>query len=247
MTNAMPPDVPRNPFDNIPLTWLSRLVPDAERNDARALLSSVDALSRFVRNFKMDVKLFDIASTEQCRLMVGGPPDITLRKTSGENLDIYSAWAHIAARDGAIQIYHLGAVMRSIKSALYSSPTLDKLIDKPKTRDATKLLERYFPNYELIRNAVAHSFFEVAPNVRLREKHTVDHIDIPEFISHGKNVAIADIINGRNFIVTFKKKVASYEISDASHAKLESVLNHFLEAFDQAATVYKYSRGQVRS
>jgi hypothetical protein len=231
-----------NAIDDVPLPWLARMVPGPEQSDARALLSAADALNRFVSNFNMAVRLFDMAAAEAQRLMVN-PPYMSSRFRSlhQDRLKTYNAWMHIAARDGAIQIYHLGAVMKSFKGSLCSSPTLTTLLDIPKTRMAIRLLESYFPNYELIRNAVAHSFYEVAPNAKCRQLHMVDHpIEISGFLSSkGKGIAIADTIHGRKYIVTFEKKVASYEISDASYVKLKSVLTHFLDAFARAKTIYR--------
>lgn len=236
-----------------PLIWFVRLLPDAERNDAFQLLSAADGLKSFVRNFEMALRLFEMAfaelqrANEELRRVITAP----LRHEQQENrrsiletlrtdIQKYSAWARIAARDGALQIYHLGAVISAVKGALHNAPTLLSLVDKSETRTASKLLESYFPNYELIRDAVAHSIFEVAPDSERRQKHAVDHpVDIPGLIySDAKGLIIGDSLNGDNYVVTFEKRIATYEINNASLAKLQSVLKHFLDAFEPAREAY---------
>jgi hypothetical protein len=160
-----------------------------------------------------------------------------------------NAWANIAARDGAIQIYHLGAVMRSIRRALRASPTLLSLTDLTKMRTAVRLLNSYFPNYELIRDAVAHSFYEVAPDAAGHRRHTVHHAKgYGEGVSEGAGFAISDSLVNRNYVVTFRPrgadtaKIASYEITAASIQKLVSVREHFWSAFEPAREAYRRSK-----
>jgi hypothetical protein len=127
------------------------------------------------------------------------------------------AWRQIAARDGALQIYHIGAVIGKFREHLRSSPTLQSLLDRQKLRNATKLFESYFPNYRLIRDSIGHSFFEVAPNAKGHQQHAVDSKELPRLSLNakpGKNVSIKDYPNGSNYVAIFENKVATYEISD---------------------------------
>jgi hypothetical protein len=235
------PSSPKLATFDIPLQWLIKLVPEAEKDDASVLLSAASALSHFVLNLGMAVKLFDMASVEQKQL-IGQPKKLNEYTTEYKTKRaMYGAWKRIAARDGAIQIYHLGTVINSIRKELGISPSLVALIDAGKLKIAKKLLDSYFPNYQLIRNAVAHSFYEVAPNKKKFIQHTShDPVEIPGFVSsNAENIAITDSIKDRNYIITFKGKIASYEISDASHTKLELVLKHCSDAFDRARSAYQ--------
>lgn len=157
------PVLPKYFFHNIPLSWLSSLVPETEKDDAWVLLIATESLDGFIRDFEMAVQLFDMASVEMQRVMTEH------REASRNKMWMYSAWTRIAARDGAMRIYHLGAVMKAIRASLHVSPALLAMVNISKTRTAMKLLESYFPNYELIRNAVAHSLHEVAPTSEFSE------------------------------------------------------------------------------
>jgi hypothetical protein len=41
-------------------------------------------------------------------------------------------WRHIAARDGAMQIYHFGMAMAKIRGQLHNVPTIKPLVDANK-------------------------------------------------------------------------------------------------------------------
>jgi hypothetical protein len=70
----------------IPLIWLVELVPQAEKDDAWALLTATQGLCLFVKNFEMAVRLFDfavaeaqIALAELQRVSAGPPSDVLAR------------------------------------------------------------------------------------------------------------------------------------------------------------------------
>ena len=74
-------------------------------------------------------------------------------------------WPMLAARDGAMSVYHFGVAMEGIKKSLPSYPTIDAGVDKKQIRIATNLFRKYFPRPEAIRHVVAHSAEEISAKV----------------------------------------------------------------------------------
>jgi hypothetical protein len=123
--------------------------------------------------------------------------------------------------------------MQSVREHLINVPTILCLIDKNKARTAWKLFESYFPNFILIRDAVAHSHYEMTPTAAAFRSHVPDNVDIPG-LAKGAGLFITNSLHGNNYIITKDKKIASYQISATSHSRLESVRTQFLGAFDNA-------------
>jgi len=62
----------------------------------------------------------------------------------------------MAARDGALTIYHFGSTIDGIRKSLRSCPALSGPIDRQKLTNAGKLFEAKFPGYIAIRHVVSH-------------------------------------------------------------------------------------------
>jgi hypothetical protein len=223
-----------------PLNSILSLVPEVERGDTWQLVLAVTGLERFVQDFRAAVDLFNFSALEMHRAR--SERDLA-RAASGsavdglnlwkENSTRFGAWQHISARDGALQIYHMGIVMEKIKGQLNNVPTIRPLVDSSQLRTTVRLFQSYFPKYRLIRDAVAHSNIELAPSAGTFRCQAPDVIDIPS-LAKGRGIFITNALYGNRYIITKDKMVASYEISDASYAKLESVRARFIAGFDNA-------------
>jgi len=123
--------------------------------------------------------------------------------------------------------------MEKVQRQLINVPTIHRLVDSPQLRAAVKLFQSYFPNWRLIRDAVAHSHNELAPSAGVFRSEAPDEIDIPR-LAKGRGIFIANALYGNKYIITKDKTVASYEISEAMYAKLESVRARFIGGFDNA-------------
>jgi hypothetical protein len=214
------------------------LVSKPEEDDASQLVSALHGLEQFAQAFRAAVELFNFSSLQIRRsrdewneaLSTSGVDPYPLWK---QRSTTFVRWQNMAARDGALQIYHMGAVMESIKGQLKNVPTILPFVDSQKLRNVSRLFRSYFPNYKLIRDAVGHSHYEIAPNAKGFQSHAPDEIDIPG-LAKGQGIFVTDCLYGNKYIVTKDKKVASYEISQPTYAKLESVRAHFIAGFDKA-------------
>jgi hypothetical protein len=110
-------------------------------------------LTRFLDEFRMSVALFELLERG------GGPPSVGV--FGGEFMN----YRMIAARDGALNIFHFGCSLEALKKQLARCPSLASRTNAVKLRNAIKQFGSYFPHADNVRNAVAHagSFF-LLPN-----------------------------------------------------------------------------------
>ena len=222
----------------VPLNSIASLVRETEFDDALQLVSALIGLEQFTQAFRIAVELFDFSAVQlqQARnerdmsRAASGFYDYEVWKQKSQR---FAGWQQLAARDGALQIYHMGIVMEKIKGQLNNVPTIREVVDSLELRTAVKLFQKYFPNYRLIRNAVAHSHNELAPSAGAFRSQTSDEINISG-LAQGRGIFITNALHGNKYIITKDKTVASYEISNATHAKLEAVRLRFIAGFDNA-------------
>jgi hypothetical protein len=53
-------------------------------------------------------------------------------------------------------VFHFGKSLLAIRTSMKKSPTIQAEVDHNALREAAKLLERDFPNYDLARHAAGH-------------------------------------------------------------------------------------------
>lgn len=142
-------------------------------------------------------------------------------------------WQSIAARDGAMTIYHFGCAIDGIKNSLPASPTLNAKIDRRKLKDAGNIFESSFPGYLALRHVVAH----VADFSQTLEKKTSHAVKGP--FKNGlfrsddpKGVTwLGGNMNGCTYAVTYKGEAFTYDLNRESVAKLRSIKNRIYSAF----------------
>jgi hypothetical protein len=224
----------------VPLNSIASLVPRAEFGDAWQLVSALIGLEQFTQAFGIAVELFDFSALQLQRARderdtvsaASGSYDHEVWRRERQR---FSGWQHLAARDGALQIYHMGIVMEKVQGQLHNVPSIRQLVDSSELRTAVKLFQRYFPNYRLIRHAVAHSHSELAPSATAFRSQAPDEINLSG-LARGRGILITNALHGNKYVITKDKTIASYEISDATHAKLEAVRLRFISGFDAART-----------
>ena len=105
----------------VPLNSIASLVPKTEFDDAWQLVSALIGLEQFTQAFRIAIELFDFSAFQ---LQQARDERDTARAASGfynyglwrEKSQRFVGWQHIAARDGALQIYHMGIVMEKIRN-----------------------------------------------------------------------------------------------------------------------------------
>jgi hypothetical protein len=220
------------------LQSIASLVPEQEFDEAWQLVNGLLGLERISGEFITAVELFEFSGTEFQRSRdtregeraESGFYDYALWKDQSQR---FSGWRHIAARDGAMQIYHFGTTMTKIRGQLYKIPTILPLIDVKTLKSAVKNFTAKFPLYVLIRNAVAHSIYELAPSAAAFRAHAPDDLNVPG-LAKGRGIFITHCLYGDRFMITKDKQIAEYTISRATHSEIELVREEFVSGFDRA-------------
>ncbi len=142
-------------------------------------------------------------------------------------------WQSIAARDGAMTIYHFGCAIEGIKNGLPTSPTLNGRVDRRKLKDGSNIYRTSFPGYLALRHVVAH----VADFAQTLEKKTSHSVKGP----FGKGLFRSDDpngvtwlggnMNGCTYAVTYEGEAFTYDLSRETVAKLRSIRNRIYSAF----------------
>jgi hypothetical protein len=130
-------------------------------------------------------------------------------------------WQFIAARDGAMAIYHFKKTMETIRGSVGVTPSLLEQVDTEKHKLASKFLDSYFPRLEKQRYLVAHSaetkIEPFAPNTTNERR---------------PNVLILHSLAGRRYTSDYRGETFAYELSEASMVKLNNVKLRIFEGFD---------------
>jgi hypothetical protein len=219
--------MPPPPGYKPPFNAIAQLLQPDEFGTGWQLISATIGLSTFGDSFEMALELFDLGERNANslrplkRLLRQTDPFGKQLKDVRKSIETAHGWMHIAARDGAMQIYHCGAVMTTIKKNLYLAPTLLKHIDNTVMRNAVNFFKGHFPDYILIRDAVGHSIYEIAPTEAAFNKHAVPNTSI----------FITGVVSGRNYIITKDHKQRSYELSRSSLDKLRRSVELFTSSF----------------
>jgi len=132
----------------VPLQAILSLVPVLEQEDGWQLISSIFALEQFVERFRTAVELFNFSAFEmqqaRCERNLTDAAsgfEVVGQGVWKEKRNRFGGWQHIAARDGALQIYHLRIVMEKVQRQLINVPTIHRLVDSPQLRTAVKLFQ----------------------------------------------------------------------------------------------------------
>jgi hypothetical protein len=167
----------------------------SEQDDVRIVEDHLDRLIGYADDFSSALSLFNF-----CALFH--------RQFTGE-------WSFVAARDGAMTIYHIGKTMELCRSALKRTPTISELADDEAIAAAGKSYRQAFPTFEKMRHAIAHSS-ELFRDVKNSKKNTFSgSLDDDFFSIEGPtHVAIRNSLIGRKYTNTIDGKVVSYEICE---------------------------------
>lgn len=141
-------------------------------------------------------------------------------------------WSFVAARDGAMTIYHIGKTIELTRSGLKRAPTLSALTSTDTLIDAGKRYRQAFPTFEKVRHAVSHSseLFRDKENIA-KNAFSGSYDDGYVRIEDSTNVVVSNGLMGRNYTNTIDGKIISYEISEATKTTVYDCVNTFISAF----------------
>lgn len=199
-----------------------------ERDQALTTSRMIQELDSQTGYFRAAVSLFDFCY-EKAHSITN---DVNLRRS-------YLSWMHIAARDGAMTIYHFGKALAATETALNRCPSINSAVDTSQMRLAKNSFKGAFPDFEAMRHAVAHAA-ELSANPESHNKNSFSGTYKVDGFS-AANVAdmtMSDLI-GRNYTATFEGRIIEYELSLATGDRLESIKNRVFAAVAPAAELSK--------
>jgi hypothetical protein len=169
----------------------------------RYLERSLGYLNNYVANFSETLSLFDFCQT-QVDAFVGD-------KIRNPEFSRIRAWQRIAARDGAMTVFHFGKTLEGINASRRDLPTAFKMVNRNKQGAAIKLLRDQFPHWERLRHAVAHAgeLWKDLPSFQ-------------ETAGDRKTATFRNFLSGRKLTFSFQGKAVSYELNQASLDSLVS-------------------------
>ncbi|MGH6854255.1 MAG: hypothetical protein ACREDN_02425 [Aestuariivirga sp.] len=202
-------------------------LPKAERKSAAHIQMLLRQLGQYNREFAASVELFNHSIGQMAAATVSAIP----RAPTWDWLD---DWMHIAARDGAMTIFHFGRTVELTRAYLPKCPTVLSLIDQVALRESGKLLRVHFPHFEAVRHSVGHAA-ELMGTEKNRDSNSVsgpyDVLPNLRLGDHRTKVLLRNTLKGNRLLNTFKGKTCEYEISARTIKKLSDVRLAFYSAF----------------
>lgn len=202
-------------YGHISLFFDIKIFPKAEALESSSVLSSAFNASSAVLKFDKALSLFNYKQTNP----------------QGD-------WREIAARDGMWRIYNLKEYMEYFSQELNACPTLKKLIDFDKIRDAKRLHKKYFPNSELFRNALAH-IPELTKSQKYSDKNACkgpfqsDSMIIPDETT---KVFVSASFLGNTFQVTAKGTLLKCEMTEETLQRMVEIKEAFYSGLEGIMT-----------
>jgi hypothetical protein len=115
-----------------------------EKSIVECITFNRNNLSTFVGNFYYSVALFEL-------LERGGNP------SAGVSGGVFINYRMIAARDGALNIFHFGKTLEAIKLCVPRCPPSALIVNTENVDCAIQQFKECFPNIDYIRHAIAHA------------------------------------------------------------------------------------------
>ena len=208
--------------------------PDIERShiaagEMPALLHVVTLLAelgRYERHLLLAVYLYEYSQTAAFEIKDFARLEWALWTTGG--------WQSMAARDGALSIYHFGRAIEGLKNSLRFCPTLNAKVDHKKIRIAAKSFDATFPNNIAIRAAVAHvADFSKTPQDKFF--HAVKGIFKLRWFSSDDPTGVTWLpgnMNGHTYAATVNGKAYAYDLTLENAEKLRAIKLQIYSAFD---------------
>lgn len=146
-------------------------------------------------------------------------------KPHGVAIGLVSNWSFIAAHECVHQLHHFRERLVLIRGhKVRACPSLGSEIDVAALRAATRKLDKYFPDIDSMRHAIAHAGAnEVRP-----EEHSPEH-----------GFLLTQLSRHELFSTHYQGKERRLELSEETLHRIEEVATDFLLGFARAADTLK--------
>jgi hypothetical protein len=224
-------------YDIAPPIILADAFPEEERAKVRHIGYSLAWLSGRHNQFAAALSLFEFAEQRQ-EAMAGEEAAQRQHPRYGdwwaEALRLAN-WQFVAARDGAMSIYHFARTMQGIRASLNGCPTFKGKVDHEKLRSVSKSFRQTFPSFEGIRHGIAHSA-ELVESIDRFERNAFTGA-APEWMFQQayERLMLTGALYGHNFTLTWEGRLLSYEIHVRTLENLRRLVAEFFSGFASVA------------
>lgn len=189
--------------------------PEEEQPEIRHVEGLLFGINRFVQDFGAAASLFEFCRAHSSQLP--------------------APWMLVAARDGAMSIYHFGKSLEAIRAGFGRCPTYRKAVEHTKLKQGSKDFEAAFPGFIKLRHAIAHN----AELGETKEKAAANAAKGPfdQFgvnIGEGASIGIGNGLSNDTFFCSIDGTMVSYKINASSLKALINVKDTLDQAFAPA-------------
>lgn len=198
-------------------------VPEPQQHALQLVGHALDNLEYYTNGFMSALKLFDYCVNH------------TKKQKDKRNRNTYRSWQFIAARDGALAIYHFACALNALSQSLNECKVLGTRMPAGALRHCKKKLNAKFPNLVRMRHAVGHAG-EKASTTRQHEQHgfTGTYIRDGLKLKNVHNYVITDHLFRRTYCNTWGGKIESYKLNSNSLTSLIMVRDAVFDAVEAA-------------
>lgn len=197
-------------------SFKSGIVPETEREATWVLQSFIGSLASYVDDFEAALDLYDSVEFLQANKLIDRQ---------------FGKWKLIAARDGAMTIFHFEKVLVNSGKGFRDCPSLRNQVNHEVLRQARVRFSEVFPLAARIRHSTAHR----AEMTETKQKVDSNAYSGPintRFISVERAEGLTiDGLLGRKFTTTHEGEISDYEISESTLAELANIARLFYSGF----------------
>lgn len=195
----------------------------SELADANDLRNNLRMLSRYVNNFTSALSLFRFCETKLFD---------KLQSLDHSDQQMLVNWQRIAARDGAMSIYHFFETMGAAKTCLNKCKIAAVKTNKERFKEARMIFKKAFPISQYLRNSVAHPHEFSFSQDNLRKHGFTGTQKKGSFaIEESTNCVIGDALDGCRYVTTHNNKIIDYNLDVNSYNALRHTEIVFMSAF----------------
>jgi|ERR1700730_3321273 len=216
-------------FIYLPISYACMLMkkPPDDRDVKVCILKNMLGLSIFLEQFKKAVALFELLERSD-------PPVGVL-----EN-ELFT-YRMIAARDGALSIFHFKCSLEAIKKQLPRCRSIAAKVDAVKIRDSVKQFSAFFPHTDNVRHAIAHAGERFSSPERMKE-HSMKVARYGPGFAIDEGGYLLSALHERTYSVGNLGEIFSVRLDQTAISNLQAVISSVQQAFQ----AYFEARDQPR-
>ncbi len=176
-------------------------------------------LQRFVENFGSAITLYE------------GSKLASNTDSHSEN-NFVSGWIFVAARDGAMSLYHFSKTLDALRASFKNTPLLKNHVNHEMLRETSKEFHKFFNEIDKTRHAVAHAA-ELTKSLEDVEKNAIRNYDSGGIKIENSKVIIGDILMDDNFRTMIEGHLRGYSVNAQSLFHINEILTKIYHCFSK--------------